>query len=317
MKGRPLTLLPVLCAGVFAALPGSAHAAVGLGAMPQSITRAALGDPVSCQAEIRPATGFSRPIGVTPTFGKAFAILGGHVSKLELIRRQQAGIAARPSAEPLPGGLAQPLGATGVAGGNSCRNFTLPSATSLAIRPGMRQSPLGSDDFLASRRLPIRHTSFDAAWNRVQHQALPRGIAAGLARMASGPANMATLAAVNSWANARIRYVEDRDLYGQDDYWAGATTTLRRGAGDCEDIAIAKLQLLAALGVSRSDMFLTITRDLVRNADHAVLIVKLNGRHWLLDNSTSQLLDASMGQDYRPIMSFSASRKWLHGYSQL
>ena len=30
---------------------------------------------------------------------------------------------------------------------------------------------------------------------------------------------------------------------------------------------------------------------------------------------TDQLLDASQNYDYRPIMSFSGSQKWLHGYS--
>jgi predicted transglutaminase-like cysteine proteinase len=124
---------------------------------------------------------------------------------------------------------------------------------------------------------------------------------------------LATVAKVNSWTNSRIRYVEDRDLYGRPDYWAPASRTLKSRAGDCEDIAIVKMQLLAAIGANRSDMYLTIVRDLVRNADHAVLIVKLNGRHYLLDNSTDRLLDASQANDYRPIFSYANGRKWLHG----
>lgn len=126
---------------------------------------------------------------------------------------------------------------------------------------------------------------------------------------------MATLAAVNAWANARIRFVEDKVLYGKADYWANASTTLKRGAGDCEDIAIAKMQVLAALGLARDDMSLIIARDLVRKADHALLVVRMDGKNWVLDNSTNQLLDARSSYDYRPIMSFSSSGKWLHGYS--
>ena len=35
------------------------------------------------------------------------------------------------------------------------------------------------------------------------------------------------IAAVNAWSNARIRYVEDKQLYGQVDHWATANATLR------------------------------------------------------------------------------------------
>ncbi len=69
------------------------------------------------------------------------------------------------------------------------------------------------------------------------------------------------------------------------------------------------MQLLAALGIAQSDMYLTIARDLVRNSDHALLVVSLDGRNWLLDNATNEVLDASQSYDYRPILSFSGSNK--------
>jgi predicted transglutaminase-like cysteine proteinase len=90
---------------------------------------------------------------------------------------------------------------------------------------------------------------------------------------------------------------------------------LRRGVGDCEDFAIAKMDMLAALGVARADMRLIIARDLVRNADHAVLIVQLDGGSVMLDNVTDRLLDGRAPNDYRPIMSFSQNAKWVHGYN--
>jgi predicted transglutaminase-like cysteine proteinase len=61
-------------------------------------------------------------------------------------------------------------------------------------------------------------------------------------------------------------------------------------------------------------MTLTIARDTVRNADHAMLIVTLDGRHYLLDNSTDELLDGSRSNDYRPIFSYSGSERWVHGF---
>jgi predicted transglutaminase-like cysteine proteinase len=74
------------------------------------------------------------------------------------------------------------------------------------------------------------------------------------------------------------------------------------------------MQLLSAIGVARSDMYLTIARDLVRNADHALLVVRHEGKYWLLDNATDELLDASKSYDYRPILTYSETGKWLHGY---
>jgi len=53
---------------------------------------------------------------------------------------------------------------------------------------------------------------------------------------------------------------------------------------------------------------------LVRGADHALLMVKLDERYVMLDDSTDTLLDASEANDYRPVLSFSGDHAWLHGY---
>lgn len=196
----------------------------------------------------------------------------------------------------------------------------------LAIRSGLSAPRFGGatllpaststspDTILASKRLAIRNTPFDREWNRVRGSRLARSATAAAFGQQRGKPDFAALSAANSWANASIRYVEDRELYGQSDRWATADETLRRRAGDCEDIAIVKMQLLAAQGVSREDMQLVIARDLVRGADHAVLVVQIEGQSWMLDNATDQILDASQSYDYRPILSFSANTKWIHGY---
>ena len=199
------------------------------------------------------------------------------------------------------------------AGGANCQKLALPQGSSFAFRPGLRQ-PMPGEDFLASKRLPVSKTAFDTQWRRVSQSSLPRGTAAALTQSLPSGGGMASLAAVNAWANANIRFADDQVLYGKPDYWADAGATLKRGAGDCEDIAITKLQLLAAMGVPRGDMYLTIARDLTRQADHALLVVKLDGKLWLLDNATNQLLDAQGSYDYRPILSYSSAGTWLHGY---
>ena len=283
-----------------AALPAVAHAAIALGAMPLALAAAASFEQGQCAAFAQPASGEARM--VPATLSKSAAILGGRVSQLDLMRQQQAGLIA-PVAT-LPGAGLIPRS------GGECAMFVRPQTDFAAMRPGLGTSAPGPDDFLGSKRLAVRKTGFDAQWNRVR-----RGtVSAGLAGTGGGHPGQATIAVINSWANAKIRYVEDRQLYGQADYWADAKTTLRRRAGDCEDIAIAKMALLAGAGVRREDMYLTIAHDLTRNADHALLVVKSGSRYWLLDNNTDRVLDASAANDYRPILSYSAGGKWLHGY---
>ncbi|MBB3990563.1 transglutaminase-like cysteine peptidase [Croceicoccus naphthovorans] len=169
-------------------------------------------------------------------------------------------------------------------------------------------------DFLQSRVVPISKTNFDADWRRVSGAGSGLNTAA-LSAIDAGEASLEKrIARVNAWVNARVAFTDDAKLYGKTDYWATASETLSRGKGDCEDYAIAKMELLAGLGVPRDDMYLTIARDLVRRADHAVLIVKIEGRSVMLDNASDALLDGDVANDYRPILSFSADKRFLHGF---
>ena len=291
-----------------AALPAAAHASVAFGTIPLALAAAASFEQGQCAAFAQPASGEVR---VPPAaLSKSAAILGGQPSALEAMRQQQAGLIITATASAaLPGNGLIPRS------GGECAMFVRPQSDFAAMRPGLGTRAPGADDFLGSRRLAVRKTGFDAQWNRVRRGTISVGMA-GVNGGSPGQTTpgQATIAAVNSWANAKIRYVEDRQLFGQADYWADAKSTLRRRAGDCEDIAIAKMALLAGAGVRRADMYLTIARDLARNADHALLVVKSEGKFWLLDNNTDRLLDASAANDYRPILSYSSSGKWLHGY---
>lgn len=125
---------------------------------------------------------------------------------------------------------------------------------------------------------------------------------------------MARLEAVNSYVNARVRYVDDRTQFGVADRWMTATETLNRGRGDCEDFAIAKRAMLRAAGVADKDLYLVVLKDLTRRADHAVLVVRANGRFLVLDNGTNRIVDSSTAPDYKPIFSFTAGRSYTHGY---
>ncbi len=264
---------------------------------------------------------------ITPAANsKSAAILGGSPSKLELMRMQQAS-ANKPafasngaddsSALARAKGLQPALGATRSMPSFCAESGAADTSALAATKAIPDMAPAARDysrdDFLASKRVTIRRTMFDKSWNRVRADGISN---ARLTRYlgASRASGVELLEQVNSWANHRIRYVEDRNLYGKADHWADARTTLSLGKGDCEDIAILKMQMLAAAGVRREDMFLTIARDLARNADHALLVVRMGGEYYLLDNAVDSVLDASASNDYRPVISFNDRTSWLHGY---
>jgi len=299
--GQVALATPASAAGMFAFLPAALPTVAATSRGCDNVVRPALGEVAASAPLVAPLS-------------KSAAILGGKSSRLEMIAREQSGLVetalpVRAGADRLPGSDLAPA-----AGGISCAGLAaarLQIATPLTASPLL---PLDSENFLASRRLAVRKTSFDHAWSRARRSNLPGAMVRQLDLATHDQGVSAKLSAVNAWTNSRVHYVEDRDLYGRNDYWASAGETLRAGAGDCEDIAIVKMQLLANMGIDRSDMYLTIARDLARNADHAMLVVRVGNKHYLLDNATNEVLDAAQSYDYRPILSFSTNRKWLHGY---
>ena len=287
-------------------------AAAPLDAQPDS---AALSPTPSCGAAGINSLAAVRPLQPAARAAKSAAILGGQPSALDRVRLMQEGSGA--TAEPAKDFAAsevfprQPLAP---AAGcfrlqtDACAEWQAPRA-GLALP----RRALSNEDFLASKRLAIGRTGFDRDWQRVRGETISRARYLTLVGGEAGD-RTATLSRVNAWVNERIAYTEDRVLFSRADFWAGAKKTLKLGRGDCEDIALTKMQLLAAAGIPREDMFLTIARDLVRGADHAVLIVRHEGGYVMLDDASDELFDASAGHDYRPILSFSDRQTWLHGY---
>lgn len=285
-------------------------AAAGAGAASARPSTPILLPPTAMAATVQPCLALVAPatLAAAKPVSKAAAILGGQGSALDAIRRQQGGFPGSPAAPALARAASADMTALAPAARMAPLNRPCAQAPSFAS-----SRRLGPDDYLGSRRVAIGRTHFDADWRRVKAERV--GLARELQRMIGGAADRtATLGAVNRWVNREIAYVEDRELFRRGDYWAGAKRTLRLRQGDCEDIAIAKMQLLAAAGVPRADMVLTIARDPVRRADHAVLIVRSGGGYVMLDNTTDLLLDARQDNEYRPVLSLGESRSWLHGY---
>jgi len=124
----------------------------------------------------------------------------------------------------------------------------------------------------------------------------------------------AKVAAVNDFYNHRIGFRSDLDLYGVVDYWASPLETLARGAGDCEDFAIAKYFTLVASGVSQKKLRLVYVRamDLGLAVPHMVLAYypTPDADPWVLDNLVPGLRPASARPDLTPVFSFNAEAIW-------
>jgi predicted transglutaminase-like cysteine proteinase len=168
-----------------------------------------------------------------------------------------------------------------------------------------------------SSALPVAHTPLDRQWQRASAARLGRdGLWSHLLTELKGKDRSTQVAGVNHWVNQRLHFADDMLVYGTADRWATAQESLGIGRGDCEDFAIAKMQLLRALGVPSKDLYLTVVRDLVRREDHAILVVRLEDQFVVLDNGGDRILGTGEIKDYRPVFSFAADGSWLHGYAR-
>jgi predicted transglutaminase-like cysteine proteinase len=116
-----------------------------------------------------------------------------------------------------------------------------------------------------------------------------------------------TLAVVNDAINKRINWVEDREHWGIDDYWATPAESVGSAGGDCEDYSIAKYYLLKELGVPLERLRITYVRVLNRNGlAHMVLAYYANpdAEPLILDNLDAQVQRASQRGDLEPVYSF-------------
>lgn len=280
---------------------------------------------------------------------KSEAILGGARSKLDELKAQQAAAAAAVAApvSVTPIAMLAPAAGPGTLAAAPCAAmaFTrLPvfapqaslapraratqwvsrlAAVSIMRRPQMQPGlmlppvDVSKPNVFGSVALSIGRTPLDSKWQRAQAASLSGrgGPWRAIVGEARGLDQNGKIDLINSWVNRRVSFIDDSVRFKVADRWATATETLRAGQGDCEDYAIAKMKLLEASGVARSDMFLVIAKDLVRRADHALLVVRNGDRLVVLDNNTDRIVDAAAIRDYRPVMSYSAGKAWLHGYA--
>jgi predicted transglutaminase-like cysteine proteinase len=225
---------------------------------------------------------------------KTDAILGGSPSALAAITSQQGG---------------RPL----------YSSYVVPASRGASVRPAVAnyvRQPVSADrpDVFNSVALSIGRSPLDARWNQVSGAGVG-GNAGAFAASLRDQDVLAKLEAVNGYVNARVRFVDDRVQFGVADRWLAPADTLNRGRGDCEDFALAKRAMLRAAGVPERDLYLVVLNDLSRRADHAVLVVRADGRFLVLDNGTDRIVDSADVADYKPMLTFAAyGRSYTHGY---
>lgn len=123
------------------------------------------------------------------------------------------------------------------------------------------------------------------------------------------------LKAVNQFFNLQLRFRDDIEIWGVEDYWATPIEALHRGAGDCEDYAIAKYFSLLQLGVPMDKLRITYVKALNLNQAHMVLTYYSHptATPLVLDNLIDSIEPASRRTDLRPVYAFNADGLWLPG----
>lgn len=182
--------------------------------------------------------------------------------------------------------------------------------------PLYKPPPQPAPNIFGSVALPSKSLMAEEQAGWLDHLAWPpiEGPWTPLLQGIRGLPRQAQLTAVNTWVNHRLAVGDDRDIYGMTDHWAGIEEAFARGRGDCEDFAIAKMQLLEASGFSREDLYLAVLKDEIRRVDHAVLAVRDGNEFWILDSQNDRLLRSRDVRGYHPVMTYSAGNAWIHGY---
>ena len=171
--------------------------------------------------------------------------------------------------------------------------------------PGMPTQAWDSERMmLAAKRISPRAVAGAQALQPVLTQALDMNEAA-------------QLQAVNAFFNQRILFRDDTEVWGQIDYWASPLETLDKGAGDCEDYAIAKYFSLLAVGMPVSKLRLVYVRAQIGGPQGALVAHMVlayyaapGAEPLILDNLITELRPASRRPDLVPVFSFNSEGLW-------
>jgi predicted transglutaminase-like cysteine proteinase len=176
----------------------------------------------------------------------------------------------------------------------STEPFGLPTA--LLSEGGLNDKWLGVQRQLADELVQLALCDGDRE-NCVSPEALRFLAIVDAGRQRDGRAR---LGEINRSINLAIRPGSDLVLYGQIDVWTPPLVTFAKGAGDCEDYAIAKFVALRQAGVAADDLRIVVMHDVLSGEDHAVAAARLDGHWLLLDNRRMAMIEDSDIRNFRP-----------------
>lgn len=132
----------------------------------------------------------------------------------------------------------------------------------------------------------------------------------------------AQLRGVNDFFNRHIRWIDDIQVWGQEDYWATPLEAMGKGQGDCEDYSIAKYITLKQLGVTSRYLRMIYVRARIGRSQitqaHMVLgyYSAPDAEPLVLDNIVPSITPASQRTDLDPLFSFNSDGLWAGGSSE-
>lgn len=127
--------------------------------------------------------------------------------------------------------------------------------------------------------------------------------------VASTKSTFEALSLINNSVNNLIRYRADRA-----EIWSTPSETIAAGAGDCEDLVIAKIWMLRSMGYADDQLQLVVLRNKESGAFHAVLVVHTVDADYVLDNLSNRVKPDAMIENYVPIQSFAGNWVFIHGF---
>ncbi|MCU7836318.1 MAG: transglutaminase-like cysteine peptidase [gamma proteobacterium symbiont of Taylorina sp.] len=116
---------------------------------------------------------------------------------------------------------------------------------------------------------------------------------------------------VNDFYN-QMNWVEDKENWNKEDYWATPIESMIRNAGDCEDFSIAKYFTLLAMDIPEEQLKITYVR-LNNHQGHMVLIYYPDdsSEPLILDNMKKDILKKTDRPDLKIVFSFNSEGLWL------
>lgn len=129
---------------------------------------------------------------------------------------------------------------------------------------------------------------------------------------------------VNRFFNRQVRWRQDIDIWGQNDYWATPLETMGRREGDCEDFSVSKYMTLVLAGVPVEQLRITYVKAQMggpsSNISQAHMVLAWyetpGAEPLILDNLISEIRPASRREDLKPVFGFNTQGLWVGSATQ-